>query len=55
MISLLNDGNQNFEAEANVDNIGIIEFDLEILPEFSPKISILAYYIRLDDNEVAIN
>ena len=31
--------------------IGSAEFDLEIKPEFSPKISILAYYIRAD-NEV---
>ena len=31
--------------------IGSVEFDLEIKPEFSPKISILAYYIRAD-NEV---
>jgi hypothetical protein len=37
---------------ANVNlNVGSVEFDLEIKPEFSPKVSILAYYIR-DDKEV---
>lgn len=38
-------------ATINSNNIGSAEFDLEIKPEFSPKVSILAYYIRAD-NEV---
>jgi len=43
------------DAEPSTSNnasIGSVEFDLEIKPEFSPKISILAYYIRAVDNEV---
>lgn len=53
--TFLNKRNNYSESESDVEAslklVGDLEFDIEIVPEFSPKISLLAYYVR-DDNEV---
>lgn len=43
----LNDDESDFD-EPTVKLIGELEFEIEILPEFSPKVSVLAYYVRQD-------
>lgn len=48
------DGNNpelDSDVEASLKPVGDLEFEIEILPEMAPKISILAYYVR-DDKEV---
>lgn len=54
--SLLNKGaNGNPEMdpdiEASLKPVGDVEFEIELLPEYAPRMSILAYYVR-DDKEV---
>lgn len=39
------------EVEASLKPVGDVEFEIEIPAEFSPKVSLLAYYVR-DDGEV---
>lgn len=39
------------DVEASLKPVGDLEFEIEILPEFAPKISLLAYYVR-DDREM---
>ena len=49
--SLLDGEKQNLEAN-NFNDIGSVEFEIEIQSDFSPKISILAYFIRPDKEVV---
>lgn len=42
-----NDEDSEFD-EPTVKLIGELEFEIEVLPEFSPKVSVLAYYVRQD-------
>ena len=39
------------DVESSLKPVGDLEFEIEIVPEFAPKISLLAYYVR-DDREV---
>lgn len=39
------------DLEASLKPVGDLEFEIEILAEYAPKISLLAYYVR-DDKEV---
>ena len=39
------------DVESSLKHVGDLEFEVEILAEYAPKISILAYYVR-DDKEV---
>lgn len=44
-------GDLDSEVEASLKTVGDVEFEIDINPEFAPKISILAYYVR-EDREV---
>ena len=44
-------GTDEAEAEAALKPVGDVEIEIEILPVYAPKISVLAYYVR-EDREV---
>lgn len=43
--------NYDSEIEATLKLVGDVDLEMEIRPEFAPKISLLAYYVR-DDKEL---
>ena len=51
-LNKLTNGSNIYDSEIEASlNVGDVDLEIEIRPEFSPKISLLAYYVR-DDKEL---